>query len=675
MKEVRIISTEEFDYSWFDKIPIQKRSVGNPGTRSKTVYKDLITAFDIETTRIVEIEQSVMYIWQWAFGSDLCVVGRTWEEFTEFASEISKHLKEHERLFIADHNLSYEYQFLKGIYSFTSDDVFALDTRKVLKCIMHGNLEFRCSYLHTNMSLEEYLDKMGVEHQKLELDYTVRRFPWTPLTDEELSYCVNDVVGLVEAVTVEMKNDNETIYSYPLTQTGYCRRDAKRVFHQVCRYYVTKQLPNMHIYEMCLEAFRGGNTHANRHLAGKILKNVHSVDRSSSYPDVLVNRRFPAGTFIELGEIEEDEFRELYETNKAILMRVAFSNIRLKDPDWGCPYIPRDKCRDIYKAAYDNGRVLTADYLEISLTDIDYRIIEKEYIWDDVYYRDVAYTRYGKIPDKFRDLINEYYHRKTDLKGVPGRELDYLRAKQKLNSLYGMLSMKIIRSIIKIVDNMLVEIPPSDPEAELRKDNRRRVLPPYQFGVWTTAWARYELELAMRQVFKTKNAVFVYTDTDSVKYIGNVSFGGYNRSKIAASRKNGAYATDPQGVTHYMGVLEDEGCYPEFITLGAKKYAYTDEKGKLHITVSGVIKNAGARELEAHGGIAAFKPDFIFKDSGGIEAVYNDHPEISSYEVDGHVLNITSNVVLRPTTYTLGITDEYEQLLAVSGLQNYVDVF
>ena len=100
-----------------------------------------------------------------------------------------------------------------------------------------------------------------------------------------------------------------------------------------------------------------------------------------------------------------------------------------------------------------------------------------------------------------------------------------------------------------------------------------------------------------------------------------------------------------------------------------------DTTERLNITVAGVIKNAGARELEAHGGIREFKPDFIFVESGGLEAVYNDFPEIQDYEVDGHKLHITSNVVLRPSTYTLGITNEYEYLLKISGLENYVDIF
>ena len=73
-----------------------------------------------------------------------------------------------------------------------------------------------------------------------------------------------------------------------------------------------------------------------------------------------------------------------------------------------------------------------------------------------------------------------------------------------------------------------------------------------------------------------------------------------------------------------------------------------------------------AEELEKAGGITAFKEGFIFSTAGGLEAIYNDVPEIQQYTVDGHRLMITSNVTLRPSTYTLGVTGEYEKLLKLS---------
>ena len=80
----QIVTPENFPFEWFRKIKIQKRRKGNPGTKSCVKYLDIVTAFDIETTALDDIEQSIMYIWQWQFGTEYTVIGRTWEEFSSF---------------------------------------------------------------------------------------------------------------------------------------------------------------------------------------------------------------------------------------------------------------------------------------------------------------------------------------------------------------------------------------------------------------------------------------------------------------------------------------------------------------------------------------------------------------------------------------------------------------
>lgn len=673
---MKIIRPDQFDFVKFRNIPIQKRKVGNQSGK-KDRYKDIITAFDIETTRIREIEQSVMYVWQWAFDDDLCVVGRTWEEFLDLADNLAYILPDGVKLVAYVHNLSYEFSFLSGIYNFKPEDVFCMDSRKILKCTMFGKIEFRCSYIHSNMNLKEYTEKMGAQHSKLsgeEFDYSKQRFSWTPLTEKELAYCTYDVIGLVEAIKIDMEHDGDNIQSFPLTSTGYVRRDAKREMKKFAHSYIVEQLPNLHIYTMCREAFRGGNTHGNRFYAGQIVSDVHSIDRSSSYPDVLVNRPFPNGQFIEVGHIDEKTFRYYMKCNKAIIMRVKINGIKLRYPTWGCPYLSKDKCREIVEAGYDNGRILHADSLETTLTDIDFRIIEYEYVWDSIDFLDVAYTKYSLLPEPFTLLINDYYERKTVLKGKEGAELDYYRAKAKLNSLYGMCAQDPCKPYIRYEDGEYI-VAEDDTETLLEKDNKRRQLPCYQVGVWCTAWARWELETGLRLVFESENGRFIYTDTDSIKYTGEVDFTNYNNERIRNSRNHGAYAIDSKGKYHYMGVFEEEGTCQRFVTLGAKKYAYEDSNGDLHITVAGVMKKAGAKELAENGGIEAFRPNFIFREAGGIEAVYNDDPEIKEYKIDGHTVPITPNVVLRESTYTLGITEEYEYLLYVSQLTDYSDVF
>lgn len=662
-----IISPEEYKPGTVASIQAQKRGRGNPKTKTKTTYKDVLCAFDIETSRLPDIEQSIMYVWMFHIHHHFTIVGRTWEQFHKLIQQINSELNG-ETLCVFVHNLSYEFQFLQAVYKFDNEEVFAVDRRKVLKCTMYERrIEYRCSYLHSNMSLAEYTKKMKVEHQKLdgdEFDYKEIRYSWTELTPKQLQYCVHDVIGLCEAIETEMLADGDNLYTFPLTSTGYVRRDAKKAMRAVHPSFVKSQLPNLEVYTLCREAFRGGDTHANRYYAGRILKDVKSADRSSSYPDVVCNCEFPVSEFFHAGKLDFDELMHLITVRKkAVLMRVSITNLRLTDELWGAPYLSRDKCRRIERGAYDNGRILSADYLETTITDIDLLIILDQYSFDDMCAFDVAYARYGKLP---QSLVNEtinYYRAKTELKNVPGQDIYYMKSKNKLNSIYGMMAQDPVKQSTIFVDGDWSV--GAEPVAELLDKSNSKNFLCYQWGVWVTAHARAALQAGI----KLAGDNFVYCDTDSVKYIGDIDWSGYNAERVKASKKSGAYATDPNGVTHYMGVYEDDGYYAEFKTLGAKKYAYTYEpNGKTFVTIAGVTKRKGGAELDKYGGLKAFSPGFIFTEAGGTESIYNDHPEIGVIEREGKRILITPNVVIKDSTYTLGITAEYESLLENSRL-------
>ncbi len=197
---------------------------------------------------------------------------------------------------------------------------------------------------------------------------------------------------------------------------------------------------------------------------------------------------------------------------------------------------------------------------------------------------------------------------------------------------------------------------------EIYKSRQNSIFIQYAYGVWTTAHARASLQAGINLCGDR----LVYVDTDSVKFVGESDFSQYNADRVKECMQSGLYATDPQGVTHYGGVYEYDGFARRFVTLGSKKYAYEDDKGQLHITVSGVSKKQGAIELAEHGGLEAFKPGFVFQNSGKTECVYNDEKRPVIAKIDGNLVTITRNVVIRETTYTLGVTDSYADLLNVS---------
>jgi hypothetical protein len=659
----KIYDVHNFDYSLLNKEKLAKRPRGNPRGRKQCHYKNVICAFDIETTNIPEIEQSVMYIWQFQYGLDYTIIGRTWDEFLYMLEKFKEQLSGDSWMVIFVHNLSFEWQFLSGIYDFLPEEVFATESRKILKCEMYNCFEFRCSYLHSNMSLKEYTTKMGVKDVKLsgeDFDYSKQRFSWTPLTEEELHYCINDVKGLVEAITIEMEHDGDTLHTFPLTSTGYVRRDVKRSMYGFNSMQLKEMLPDENVYGILREAFRGGNCHANRYFAGDIIENVRSYDRSSSYPDVMCNCKFPMTKFQKVTNCSGDYLIRLIKVKKrAVIFRARFYDLALKNKYTGIPYLSTDKCRYIKEGKFDNGRILSAEYLETSLTDIDFKIILSMYKFSDCQPYDIYYARYDYLPKMVTDVVKEYYKRKTELKGNADEGIYYMKAKNKLNSCYGMCVQDVAKRSILYKNGEFVLDDKSIKEL-IAKNNRKAFLS-YRWGVYVRRWARYRLQEGIDLCGDN----IVYVDTDSCKYVGDVDWSKYNEERKADSLRSGAYAYDSEGKIHYMGVYEPEDTCQKFKTLGAKKYV-GEIDGKLKITIAGVGKYKGAKELEKYGGITAFKEGFTFVDAGGTESKYNDLKEPIKYKVDGHEILITSNIYISDSTYTLGITAEYDWLLTHS---------
>lgn len=674
-----VVNSTDFDFSIFHNLPVQKKGQGRR-TKTKRLYRDIICAFDIETTRLEKIEQAVLYIWQFQVGTYCTVIGRTWDEFITFVTGIKKAIG-NDFIVVYVHNLSYEIQFLQGIYDFSPDDIFCVKPRVVLKADMQC-LEFRCSYKLSNMSLDEYCVKMGVEHKKVKgFDYSKKRYPWSDLTQEEIEYCINDVKGLVEAVQIEMELEHDNLYTIPLTSTGYVRREAKEAMRHYPRKELKDSLPVFEVYSLLRRAFRGGDTHANRYYAGDLIDGpIYSYDRVSSYPHVQLVYRFPMGVFCPLKDTTLEYVIDLIKRRKkAVVMDIAIFDYQLAERYWPAPPLMQHKCREynLKTAIVDNGRILKADYLETTVTDIDFQIILETTSSDSIIeIKNGYFTHYGYLPSAFCSLIKKYFKFKCELKGVAGQEVYYMKSKNKLNSFYGLTAQSPVRQMVKyykgqyltrhdIIPNDIPNNIPTELDDLLKQDpqlleeyNRKAVLP-YQWGVWTTAHARYELYQMQKTVYK-QGGDLLYWDTDSVKFRGNVDFTEYNKRITKQARERGA-SLEYNGKEFILGLAEFEGTYSQFITHGAKKYCRIEDD-RLVLTCAGVGKKTGSAELLEAGGIESFQDGFVFHKAGGLEAKYNDTP-FGPYEVDGHILDITRNVCLIPSTYTLGKTADYIRVL------------
>lgn len=649
MRLENIYNVRTFDYTILDSY---KTLVKHGRNRLSKRVLDCVCAFDIETSRLADIEQSIMYIWQFQIDG-YTIIGRTWDDFKLFLYKLRQALKGR-TMIIFVHNLSFEFQFLRGLLPFNPNDVFAVERRKILYAVYYC-FEFRCSYLLSNMSLDLFTRKMQIEKPKLSgFDYAKIRYPWTELTDFEIDYAITDVKSLVAAVKKLLEINNDTLATLPLTSTGFVRRECKNRMKTYNKEKLESLKINIEEWRILREALRGGDTHANRYLSSEILENVFSFDRSSSYPDVIVNCKFPMSRFDREIDISFDDFNRLLARGKACVFRVALKNVKII-PGQPCPYLTVDKSRNLANYTADNGRILYADYLETTTTDIDFRIILDMYNFELVSIPVCYFAKYDYLPQQIRDMCIDYYQKKTSLKGVAGQEVFYDKFKSDFNAIYGMMAQNPVkRNIIVDADYHYDD---SQCEEEILAEHNKHAFLCYQWGVWVTAWARYRLHEGRLLV----GADFVYCDTDSVKSMNNyaAAFDEYNKRRIADSTKNGAFAYDKNGKIHYMGVYELDGVYDKFVTMGAKKYAY-EKDGDIHITVSGVAKKEGAKELKT---LENFADGFTFLTAGGLESVYNDIFEPYTIVREGRKLEITSNVVLRPSTYTLGRTAEYKRIV------------
>ena len=640
---------------------------------------DIVTAFDIETTTIhlplvagqKQNSHAFMYVWQFQL-DDITIMGRTWEEcFTLFNSlaeaclaiQKEQGLSTIPLLIIWVHNLAYEFTFLSGIYPFVNDECFFRDVRKPIYCRMYQCLEFRCSYIQTNMSLSHLTKQLKVE-EKLsgqKYNYNKIRYPSTPLSEYEKEYCARDVQSLVECMRVKMRNDGDTLQTIPLTSTGYVRRDCILAISPL--YMNIKDiLPSEPEYRLLRKAFRGGNTHASRKTSGKILRNVYSYDMSSCYPAQQLTKKFPMSPWKFINDRNVyNRVEMMIGLGYAVVGLYQFRKLRLKRRVT-IPYLSLARTQS-YGFMLDNGRILEADYCEVALTEVDMQIVLNQYTFDAVQIDTAMVAQKHYLPDEYREVIKRYYKNKTMLKGTtdPEELYQYAKSKEKLNGIYGMSAQDPIHADIKYEDGLYIR---SDYDSVEIEKVLKSAKFPYSWGVYTTAYAR----AALQEAIDVAEQNMVYCDTDSVKVSGKLDLSALNKKRQKLAAEQGAYADDPKGNRHYMGVFELDGVYDRFVTCGAKRYAY-ETNGHLSITVSGVSKAVNeetgvpfaVEELKC---LENFKEGFIWSKAAGTMAVYNDDDNFDLVDDEtGEIIHIGKNVALIPTTYEMTYAQDYKRLL------------
>lgn len=586
----------------------------------KIHYLNIPCSFDIETTSFYDglAKKAIMYIWTCNINGTT-FYGRTWTQFVDLChliAEVFECNKFNRRCIIYIHNLEYEFQFMRKWFDW--HDIFADDKRSPLYCSTTDGIEFRCSYRLSGYSLAKLADELNTYKTKKmvgDLDYYKLRHSMTPLTDKEFKYCTQDTQVVVCYIQEEIERNENNIAKIPYTKTGYVRRfcqqfclassgkqdDVSRLKGMKYRDVMQSLTLTYDQYKMCKAGFQGGFTHANVNYVNKTLTQVSSIDFTSSYPFTMMAQYFPMSS---PREVEVKDLRDLnfYLANYCCLFEVQFINLQPLTTNENP--ISSSRCSYLKDYHINNGRVINAGILETTITELDYDIFRNFYRWDGIKVGKFLTFYKGYLPTSFVKALVQLYKDKTQLKGVEGKEVEYLLSKGMLNSAYGMAVTDIVREDLEYHQELFADewqTGSETPVSQLKRYNRNpsRFLY-YPWGVWVTAHARHNLFKGIREF----GSDYVYSDTDSIKAINmdrHMEFiKNYNlhvREQLqAAADFHGIPMEDFEpktikGEPKLIGVWDFEGTYDRFKTLGAKRYL-VQHGNDIEFTVAGVNKKA-----------------------------------------------------------------------------------
>lgn len=579
------------------------------------------------------------------------------------------------------HNSSFEFQFMRDFLDrYTIKRMIARAVRKpIAYTISELNIQVRCTYMLTNMSLARAAERFTDARKKVgDLDYNKARHPGTVqyMTETELSYCEYDILVLEKTVRYFL-GQYKRLDWIPLTQTGIVRKEyRKRVdFHYICK--LRKKVPDDRLYLIMQKAFQGGITHGNALYIGKVVNDVLSFDIASSYPTTFMFK-LPGSKFRPITPERADSMpRDKY----AILYHVKFYNIRAAKLN---KYILNSKIASGKNVYADNGRLISADEIEMYLTESDHDIIVNDaYEFERREVLEAWYSVKSYLPIELVRFALELYNDKTRLKNIPSEADFYMRQKEKLNSLFGCSTTNILKSGVRfdltpesdtqewILPTLTLEYVHETLD-QLRTSKTNCFL--YQWGCWITCEARARLWAVISKL----DDLVVYYDTDSVKVRNDPRvFAVIEReNELIKERLRKACEDmdidpallepeDTKGIKHPLGLWENEKDHhaKEFITQGAKRYAFRTYDRKLHCVVSGVNNKTGYKALNDD--IRNFRKDltFDYESANKLTSYYNDNqPEVTfrDYLGNEYTSHQKHGICLQPVEYNMSISPAFE---------------
>lgn len=664
-------------------------------------YYELVTSFDIETTSTYTTNnEKFAFMYEWTFGvEDYICYGRTWESFLDLIDTLIEKLKlsKNKRLAVYVHNLGFEFQFICKLFHWES--VFALEERKPIKALTTEGVEFRCSYVLSGLNLAitaKNLTTHKMEKLVGDLDYKLVRHSETPLTEQELKYCEYDV-KIVIAYIREQLAEYKSITKLPMTNTGRVRSYVRNnCLYTSCNHHKTsygrysryrelmKELTlDENTYKQLKQTFQGGFTHANYRYEGRLVENVHSIDFTSSYPTVMLAEFFPMSKPTKVENISQKKLIENFNNpHKGYMMYLHFTNIKSVQTEM---YISEHKCIEVKNSTINNGRIFQAEKIVYPATDIDFKILQKCYTWEELRISNVYEFYMDYLPLSIIKSIIKLYQDKTTLKGVKGQENEYLKSKGMLNSVYGMCVTDIVKDESTFTNTWGTTKADISEQIQKYNESKNRFLY-YPWGVWVTAYARKNLWNGILNIGDD----YIYSDTDSIKFVNyekHKKYIDWYNSNITKKlhamcdfyklEKSSIEPKTIKGKKKPLGVWDYEGKYKYFKTLGAKRYMYYDDS--LHITIAGLSKKQGVDYLLEKNNHDIQKVFENFDNNMYIPAAktgknthtyIDDEREMIVKDYTGklHHVKSLSSIHLEKCDFTLELSKQY-----ISFLENFVN--
>lgn len=603
------------------------------------------------------------------------IIMRDYNDVDEWLFKLNKLSKKNKTItLVFIHNLSYEFSFFQNLRfiqeNFDNKNLMALDTRQPFK-LLCDCIEFRCSYKLTGLSLKTLGNNIGLEKLIDEKGYDVKYTPNSILPQNEYKYNERDVDITLLAVLSQLKSsgafNNINNIRTLLTITGLTRAENKiispkstqRNYSIFCKeqtkLYDTLLTNKRKFYQFLQDGFLGGYVRANRFLLFKCLHNVGSIDIASSYPTQMLNRYYPYDFKIVTDNLTETLIQYYNENNNYIKSKSVYKNesnlinwfyrtreipfinyfiadielknitVKMFENKNEVPLISYHKITNNGKTDkrlfVDNGRIIKASYLRLTVTNIDLFLMSLFYDFEiksckalintNKTQRLNSYVRnslnfYAEQKVKFKSMVKksndniyptkeDFFSTKLNKYILNENEIDtflsmgcddkskFLKeqlglSKSRLNAQYGINVQHIIPEEIKYnleTNEWYKE------ESEYRTP--KTLLRNYSDGVFIVAYARLHLMIMTYLLLTKTDTTIVYWDTDSIKFY-NDNDNVLNQVEDFNKKLEKYWFVSKK---YNLGIFDFEGTYDNFSTGGSKCYI-SSKKNKIELTISGV---------------------------------------------------------------------------------------